>query len=679
MRARRAIATTCAGILAAASTLVAQEPVRPGSVSFTAAMAPDTVYVGQQATYSLTVRIPTEIRQRLRRNPEFVPPEPRAMLAYDLPLAREPATAEEVEVHVYRRALFALTPGRYTIPVARLTYALPQSPSFFSREEERTLRSAGVTLVAIDPPLSGRPAEWLGAVGRWRVRARLDAARARVGDPLVLVLRVEGEGNATLLPRPPLEIAWADVVASDERITLDTTPTALTGAKEFHWLVTPREDGTRSVPPLEYVSFDPIERRYVVGRSEPLRVVVQPGDRVVLPPRPALRAVDAPVALRPALEGASQLRPRGTGWWIWIALLTPLLWLALRVAATRTDPRDGAHEPTDPATGRGAFDTALRERTGIEPAMVTTPGALTKALRLEGVTSDAATEAEALRDLFDAASFSPGHAAPAAAEPVIRALTARASVLLARIDREARRRGAALLLAFAGLGAVVGCRPEASANEPAVLAFAEGRTAYAGKEYARAQDAFHRAARSAPRDASAWANLGAAAWQAGDSAVAVLGWQRALRLDPTDRELRSALTRVRAPQTKGDARVWPVPPLPIASLALILWMTAWMLSIVLRDGRVPRAPRAVLIVPALLLAIGAAWLDDRLAARDLAVVAAPTPLRSLPALGADAGPVPLVGEIARIVERRGVWLRLELAGERGGWYPADRTHALARD
>lgn len=665
-------------LLGGAVALNAQTPARPASVGFTAAIEPETVYVGQQATYSLTVRIPTEVRQRLRRNPEFVPPEPRAMLAYDLPLSREPATAEEIEVHLYRRALFTLTPGRYLIPAARLTYALPQSPSFFSREEERTLRSESVTLVAIDPPLRGRPDGWLGAVGRWQVRARLDAARGRVGDPLVLVLRVEGEGNATLLPRPPLAIAWADVVPSDERITLDTLPTTLAGVKEFHWLVTPREDGELTVPVVEYVSFDPIERHYVVGRSEPIRVVVQPGDRVVIPPRRAVQSTEAPLALRPALVRRSRFDLPGLSWWVWIGILIPLPWIALRVAATRPAPGDAGRAPADLTTGRGAFDNALRARTGIEPAAVTSPGALVNALRLEGVTPEAAQEAEALRDAFDVASFAPTHAPSAGTDPTVRALTARAKAVLSRIDREARRRGAVIVLSVA-LGAIAGCRAEITTDEPAMIAFAEGRTAYAGQEYARAADAFQRAAHAAPREASSWANLGAAAWQAGDSAVAVLGWQRALRLDPTDRELRRALTRLRAPQTRGDARVWPVPPIPLAVLALLLWIAAWSLPLVLRERRIPQPPRLVLILPALLLAGTAAWLDDRLAARDLAVVASLTPLRVLPALGADPGPVPLVGEIARIVERRGVWIRLELAGDRGGWYPADRTYALARD
>jgi hypothetical protein len=476
------------------------------------------------------------------------------------------------------------------------------------------------------------------------------------------------------------------VVASDERIVLDSTPTLLAGAKEFLWLVTPRERGMRQVPPVAYVFFDPADRRYVTARSAALGVSVGAGDRVVLPPRPAGRTVEAPLVLRPALVGAARLRLPASGWWIWIALLVPIPWCVVRLAPGRAGRTGASRAAPAFATGRGGFDAALRERTGIVSADVTMPGALARALRLEGVSAEAAAEAEALRDAFDAAAFAPrsgatdpartGGEAPLAGGG---SLSRRAAVLLARIAREARRRTALLVLVGGALASVVGCRANGAAGEEALVAFAEGRTAYAGSEFARAQEGFQRAARAAPRDPAVWANLGAAAWQARDTAVAVLGWQRALRLDPTDRELRSALARVRAPQSRGAARVWPVPPEPLAVVAALLWVAAWTLALARRDRGVPRAPSPLLLLPSLALTIGAAWLDGRLASRDLAVVSVAAPLLSMPALGAEPGPVPMVGEVVHVVEWRGVWVRLELSGARGGWYPAERTLPLARD
>lgn len=657
------------GVIALAGSADVARAQSSERVGFRAQLSPDTIYVGQQATYSLTVRIPSAIRQRLRRNPEFVPPEARGMLAYELPLARVAENGNEAERHTFRRALFVLTPGRYSIAPARLTYALPQSTSFFSREEEQVLRAEGVSLVAIDPPTRGRPGEWRGAVGSWRASARVEPADPRVGDPVVLTLRLEGEGNPTLLPRPPLAIAWADVVADDERVELEAAPLILGGAKEFTWLLTPRESGARSVPAIEYAFFDPVARGYAVARSAPVALNVRSGAMVAVPPRRSPLRDSLPLSLRPSLGGPVTLGIPGPAWWLVAALLAPLPVAWLRWRPRRRGRAQDAALPRQ--STRALFEISVRQRTGIDLGQHTAPGTLAAALRVEGVSAETAQEAESLRDACDAAVY--GADGRAAKESLLRP---RAEALLKRVADEARRRGAVVVL-FLLLGTA--CVAARGANERAMQAFTEGRTAYVGQDYARARDAFARAVNAAPHDPDAWFNLGAAAWQASDTAIAVLGWQRALRLEPRDRALRALLTRVRAPQHRGAARVWPVPPVAVAALALLCWWAGWLVAFQRQRSGGRLRGSLLLLLPAVALAGASAWLDATLRARHLAVVVQTSPLRALPALGADPGAVPLAGEVARILERRGVWLRLELDGGREGWYPTDRTAPLGRD
>ena len=665
-------ALTLGALTLGALTLGAQSNERVG---FSANVTPDTIYVGQQATYSLTVRIPADIRQRLRRNPEFVPPEPRAMLAYELPLGRVTDAAEAVEIHTFRRALFVLTPGRYPIPAARLTYALPQSASFFSREDERTLRSDATGFVAIEPPSRGRPEQWLGAVGIWRASARVDRTDPRVGDPVVLTLRLEGEGNPTMLPRPQITIPWADIVPQSEAVVLEAAPLMLGGTKEFTWLVTPRTAGAQSIAPIGYSFFDPDARAYALARTDPVPLRVRPGTLVAVPPRASALRDAAIVPLRDALGGPARTELPGAIVLMWIALLAPLPW-AMQRLMPRLIPRlrsgRAAHaEPSAARTARALLESGLRTRTGIEVALHTDQGALAAALRLEGVTAETALEAEALRDACDAEAF-----AKRERRDTSLAARERATELLHKIDQEARRRILSLVLVVLALS---GCGPRAGDDTTTLLAFSEGHTAYVGRDYTRAQEAFARATRAAPRDPAVWANLGSAAWHGGDTATAVVAWQRALRLAPRDRSTRELLARVRAPQHRGAARVWPVDPLDVAAVAFIFWCVGWIWAFVTARGGGRSRFATMLILPGLVLG-GLAWqLDRTLEAKDLTVVVDPSPLRTLPALGADPGAVPLAGEVARILERRGVWLRIELDGGREGWYPAERTRALARE
>lgn len=666
---RRIRVALCLSLLAPGAWLRAQEGERVG---FSASVSPDTIYVGQQATYALTVRIPADIRQRLRRNPEFVPPEPRTMLAYELPITRAASPADAVEVHTFRRALFVLTPGRYQIPAARLSYALPQSASFFSREDERVLRSGATGFVAIDPPMRGRPADWLGAVGVWRATARVDRSDPRVGDPVVLTLRLEGEGNPTLLPRPVVAIPWADVVPQGESVVLEAAALMLGGVKEFSWLITPREQGDRSVPSLAYSFFDPDGRAFAVARTDPVALRVRPGTLVAVPPRASARRDAAVIALRPALSGPARTTLPGSVWWMWIALLAPLPWLVQRFAPRALAGRAAKENAAGPSSARALLERGLRVRTGVDVASFTTPGALAAALRLEGVTPNTALAAERLRDACDAQAFSKGDH-----RDTTQAARERAHAVLALIEKEARRRIMPLLLLAALVASA--CTDPSRDDTATLRAFSEGHTAYVGRDYAVARDAFVRAVNAAPRDAAVWANLGTAAWAANDTAMSVLGWQKALRLDPRDDETRQLLARVRAPQHRGAARVWPIEPMLIAALALLLWLIGWAWAFISarRGGRARFA--AVLVVPGLLLAALAGFLEYTARGRDFTVVMRPSPLRALPALGAEQGAVPLAGEVAKILERRGVWLRVALDGEREGWIPAERTRSLARD
>lgn len=668
---------------------------RNGGVDFHALVVPETVYVGQQATYELGVFLDQETRGRLRRNPEFIPPESRDMLAYDLPDRGGSISVNRdgrsYEVHVFRRALFPLAPGRYSIASARLAYTLPQGQSFFSREESFSLRSEPVSLVAIDPPAAGRPAEWAGAVGVWQASARADTSRGRTGDPFVLTLRLEGTGNVTLLPRPRLRIPWADVVAANERVKLDSTPSTLRGSKEFDWLVTPRTSGAQRVPSVRFPYFNPFSKRYEEADSPPFSVQVAQGSIVADDSAPAPPAPELPLPLRPALSEETP-RPLGDIAAIrWLLLIAPfpalLAWIAKRPRRIRAPvtPSQRLRAMAKSQVGvveaadvRRTLLDAVQRRTRLDAAELTRVGEWARALRLEGVTDETANGFEAFLGVLDAAAFS--GKTPGGAE-----LAARASALLGRIDGEARRtraagmhasalaaRTVALVALFASAG-ILGAREAGNARE----SFARGVAAYAGGDYLRAARLFEDASHASPRVAASWANAGTASWLADDTAGAVVGWQRALRLDPLADDLRGRLARVRAPQDVGVARVPVLPPRAPSALALLLWLAGWAAVARLCWRRRPALRLAmVTLVVAGSAATGARLFENRLEGRGLAVVTDPAPLRALPALGSEGGAVPLVGEVARVVRRQGVWTHVSLDGGRDGWIASERLAPL---
>ena len=139
------------------------------------------------------------VRDRLRRNPTFFPPDMQSMLAYDLPVRGDPPRRQVgsrcFDALVYQRALFPLMPGRFAIPPAQLVYSLPLSASFFSREETHELQTDSTVIVAVEPPTLGtsrglrrcgrQPARRGEARHEWHARRRSvapHAARLRHGQ-----------------------------------------------------------------------------------------------------------------------------------------------------------------------------------------------------------------------------------------------------------------------------------------------------------------------------------------------------------------------------------------------------------------------------------------------------------------------------------------------------------------
>jgi tetratricopeptide (TPR) repeat protein len=654
-------------------------------VNFHAMVVPDTVFVGQQVTYQVGVFLDDELRLRLRRNPEFVPPEPREMLTYDLPGGVNTAAARRVgahdyEVHVFERAMFPLASGHFTIPAAQLTYSLPLSLSFFSREESHTLAAESLSVTVLPPPAAGRPSDFSGAVGDFRVATRFDAQAVRAGDPVMLTVAVEGRGNVKLLPRPALTVPWGSAVAGEERVRIDTMAADVRGTKEFDWVVTPRDTGALVLPPVRYPYFNPYTERYEVALGDPRTLRVGQGS---LAPVDSARAdLPTPLAIRAVYHGELPAPPYTHPGFALVAAFAPLpalLLSARRLRRRRKPPPSAATMLRAVARRRGvceapavrrAFVNAMAERFALSPAALAEPGGLARVLRREGVTEPTRRQADELLTRLDQAAY--GHG-----DPVTPAMRARAYEIYRAVVGEARALMILLVFLVVGVGSTI---MWAGTEAPAATEFHEGLVDYAARDYQGAAARFAAAARLAPRAADAWANAGTAAWALADSADAVVGWQRAARLQPFATDVRERLALIRAPQDGAIA----APPRVDAGLAAEIALACWLLACLLWAARAARRGqgfgRAVSFTVALTVAcaLAAAWLDEASAAKDLAVVNPGAALYATPALGAEHSVTLDAGDVARVQGRDGAWSRVRLDGDRDGWIESERLTSIAQ-
>jgi tetratricopeptide (TPR) repeat protein len=657
-------------------------------VNFRAIASPDTVFVGQQVNYEVAVFLNENVTDRLRRNPTFYPPDIRSMLAYDLPSVKTPPRRRVgnrcFDALVYQRALFPLIAGRFVIPPSQLVYALSTSAGFFSREETHDVQTDRTMVIAVDPPSARRPANWSGAVGDLRLNARVDTTAARVGDPVVLTVQVTGAGNVKLFPRPDVAVPWASVVRGDERVNVDSMSPRIRGYKEFDWVLTPKIAGELDVPPIQYSYFNPDQRRYMTAESPPVRVRITTG---------ALASADTArteqlLSIRARYRGpVSPPLHQHLGFWFAVAA-APLPFIGLRSrerkrrAVTVEPPRERLRRIASASSSRQAsptirraFGEALGDRLGLSPTVFTRPGALARALRRSGVSREVADACEALmRELDGAAYARDGELAGDAA--------ARAATLYEQADAEALARDeirlpASLLglLLAASLGIGVGSAIAASAD---MQVFDRGVSAYNRQQYRVAAEAFHEVAGHEPRAADAWANYGTASWAAGDTARAVAGWQRALRLEPLAGDVRDRIDLAHGLPMTSAGFVPPIPLSGFAAMALLLWIGGWGVAAMrARNGRPNSAPVMAAIIVGGIALIATFALEEQLSGKQVGVVRSSIQLLDEPVLGSDRGANALIGEVVRVKAVRGAWTIVKLDDGREGWMASSNLIPLS--
>ncbi|MDQ6612066.1 MAG: BatD family protein, partial [Gemmatimonadota bacterium] len=654
------------------------------------------------------------------------------LLAYDVGTTQgfpsRDIGGKRYSARVFQKALFPLASGKLGVPSPQLSYSLPQSSSYFSREESHVVKAESTTLFVRPIPDEGRPANYTGAVGVLKAATHVDATTARVGDPLVLTLRVEGTGNIKLLPRPPLEVEWASTVAGTERLQLDTTGITVKGTKEFDWILTPTRDGEVSIPAIEYSYFNPYSEQFEVAEAPSFPISVSVGSLAV-----ADDSNEAVVLLplRNHVVGAVPKTPvDDPRLWILCAFL-PIPALALlfvgrprkrneppaieslrtlmreQASARVAEKADISATPTSARAVRRLLLSSIARRLNATPDALNERARIERLMRRRGVTRETTRDVLTQLAILDAAAFSsvaesanhrsssalPSTTAASAAD--IALLTAQSLALYDRLDLEALAsanervrkvkkvsRASAILLT--GALASTAWQPARAQNAPA-NAWDAAVLAYHNRQFVVAADAFRRLSQQSPRDVDALANWATAAWATGDTVSAVVGWQRAARLDPLAADIREHMLLLPAGAREGIAEIPLLPVTALGYAGIVMWSAGWMLlAWVLwrrrRSGTIS-PPLRVVALSFVILGAGAGvvslWGLRQLSAADLAVVVRPETIRSGPDADADALGGAASGDIVRIKQRQQLWLQVLHADGRQGWILADRLLPLA--
>ncbi|MDP8286584.1 MAG: BatD family protein, partial [Candidatus Electryonea clarkiae] len=133
-------------------------------------------------------------------------------------------------------------------------------------------------IVKVKPlPDLGRPAGFDGAVGEYKINARLDRDTVNTNESVTLKVTISGNGNIGFLPEQSISIP-PDIERYDPEIKEHAEPLGgkLHGKKTFTYLLIPRRAGLQRITPIKFSFFDPVKGKYVTSSTNELLLQVNP-------------------------------------------------------------------------------------------------------------------------------------------------------------------------------------------------------------------------------------------------------------------------------------------------------------------------------------------------------------------------------------------------------------------
>lgn len=267
------------------------------------------VYVGESFPAAVRLVVPSEIRWRIERMPEFET-DSFTKTPFQQPQQRqEKRDGKDFEVCHFRTTLTAIKSG--TVPLGPLTFniqaAIPKKKvnnaanplgSFFdgfpfdnqpAQLQERKVILPQQMVEIRELPAENKPDTFRGAIGQFRFSSSTSQGKVKFGEPLVVTLQVEGEGNFDRIEAPPMIDPDGWRAYPPEATFAKSDDTGLRGVKTFRIALVPQKAHVRT-PQFEFASFDPNTATYQRQQNGISSIEVEG----VPPPAPEPKQVEAP-------------------------------------------------------------------------------------------------------------------------------------------------------------------------------------------------------------------------------------------------------------------------------------------------------------------------------------------------------------------------------------------------
>ena len=591
----------------------------------------------------------------------------------------------------------------------------------------RTVRKKVTTqpvTVTVSPLPAGAPASFAGGVGQFRISAKVSRDSLKTHEAASLLVTVSGTGNISLIEAPKVSFP-PDMEVYDTKVSDKIEKSGISGSKYYEFPFIPRSYGDFVIEPVKYSYYDVNQKKYVTLETPAIPISVARSNEAES--GGIMIAGSAPKDVKNLASDIRFINVKDSNlvskgqffvgsawfWTIFVVLLALAMtcWTALRRFAARRADVVGTRnrKATKMALKRlKLVNTFLKQNLytafyeelhkallGFVSDKLNIPVAELSRDRIADTLADSGVDggmADAYIALLDACEFA--RYAPSSGNEAMEAHYNAALEVISSIDSTMKSKKntpkstvLALMLLFA-----LPFAADAQQTEFADSVWNAANQAYVEGRWADAVDGYELISGMGLESAALYCNTGDAYFKDGNIPMAILFYERALKLDPSYSDARYNLELVNSTIHDRidsvpefilkvwardicyimDSDAWAVVFLVLFALTLAL-----VLLFLLAPTAAGRRTGFFTGVVTLLLAVSALnfslWQKRDYMDVDSAIVMRPvTSVKSSPSAEASKDLFVLhEGTKVRILDTVGSWDNISLADGRQGWIPSD--------
>jgi len=593
-------------------------------------------------------------------------------------------------------------------------------------DDYRTIRqkvTSKPVKVNVSPLPAGAPASFAGGVGQFNISVKLSKDVLKTHEAGSLIVTVSGKGNVSLLEAPKVNFP-PDMEVYDTKTSDRIDKGGLSGSKTYEFPFIPRSYGDFVIEPIKYTYYDVNAKKYVTLQTQPLNITVEKGNETESGP-----VIVSGVARKDVKNLGSDIRfinvrsqefsSKGSffvgsaGFWIaasLIVLLAVACWFIFRkIAARRADVAGTKNrKATKMALKRlqlaGTFlkqnlYTAFYEELhkallGFISDKLNMPVAelsrdrICETLQARGVDKSLTDTFIGILDACEFARYSPD-----AGNEAMTAHYNSAIDVISSIDSNMKSSKTAPKAAYmtALLMMIVPAAAYAQQNEYVDSLWNEANNAYTEGRWEDAVTGYDMISGMGLESAALYCNTGDAYFKSGNIPMAILNYERALKLDPSyqdaqyNLELLGSMIQDRIDPVPEfilsvwaknvcrlmDSNAWAVTFLVLLALTMAMALL-FVLSPSVAGRRTGFFTGIVLLLMAASSLSFSIWQKNDYMKVDSAIVMRPvSSVKSSPSSELSQDLFVLhEGTKVKVIDQVGSWNNIELADGRQGWIPS---------